>query len=143
MVVLGHIYSAVATCERACSRDAGAYYIYICLHTTMRVSSYYCMCVLILLYMHLRGRALGMQVIQRIPATVYMCLHTTMYGSSYYCMCPHTAIYAGDAGNPTYSCYCICVSSYYYVCVLILRYMCPHTTICVSLYYYIFGLILL
>ena len=29
----------------------------------------------------------------------------------------------------------LCVSSYYYVCVLILRYTCAHTTICVSSYY--------
>ncbi len=36
-------------------------------------------------------------------------------------MCPHTAIN---------------VSSYYYICVLILLHMCPHTTICVSSYYY-------
>jgi hypothetical protein len=87
-------------------------------------------CVLILLYM------LGMQVIQRIPATVYVCLHTTMYVSSYYgiCvlillyMCPQTAIYAGDAGNAAYSC---C-----YICALILRCMCPHTTVYVSSYYY-------
>ena len=35
------------------------------------------------------------------------------------------------------------VSSYYYICVLILLYMCPHTTICVSSYYYICVLILL
>ena len=37
----------------------------------------------------------------------------------------------------------IYVSSYYYVRVLILVYMCPHTTICVSSYYYICVLILL
>ncbi len=37
-------------------------------------------------------------------------------------MCPHTSI---------------CVSSYYYICVLMLLYMCPHTSICVSSYYYI------
>jgi len=28
------------------------------------------------------------------------------------------------------------VASYYHICVLILPYMCPHTTIYVSLYYY-------
>ena len=33
--------------------------------------------------------------------------------SSYYYMCPHTTMY---------------VSSHYYICVLILLYMCPHTT---------------
>ena len=36
-------------------------------------------------------------------------------------VCPHTTI---------------CVSSYYYICVLILLYMCPHTAIYVSSYYY-------
>jgi hypothetical protein len=36
-----------------------------------------------------------------------------------------------------YICSSIYVSSYYYICVLILLYMCPHTTIYVSSYYYI------
>jgi hypothetical protein len=35
------------------------------------------------------------------------------------------------------------VRYYYYICVLMLLYMCPHTTICVSSYYYICVLILL
>jgi hypothetical protein len=35
------------------------------------------------------------------------------------------------------------LSSYYYICVLILLQMCPHTTAYVSSYYYIFVLILL
>jgi hypothetical protein len=35
------------------------------------------------------------------------------------------------------------VSSYYYICVLILLHMCPHTTTYVSSYYYICLLILL
>jgi cbb3-type cytochrome oxidase subunit 1 len=35
------------------------------------------------------------------------------------------------------------VSSYYYLCVLILLHMCPHTTTYVSSYYYICVLILL
>jgi hypothetical protein len=34
-------------------------------------------------------------------------------------------------------------SSYCYICVLILLYMCPHTTMCVSAYYYICVLMLL
>jgi hypothetical protein len=37
-------------------------------------------------------------------------------------MCPHTTIY---------------VSSYYYICVLILLHTCPHTTTYVSAYYYV------
>jgi hypothetical protein len=40
--------------------------LYTCPHTTICVSSDYYTCVLILLYM------LGMQVIQRIPATIYV-----------------------------------------------------------------------
>ncbi len=83
--------------------------------TTIYVSSYCCICVLILLY---------------------MCPHTTIYASSYYhiCflillyLCPHTTIY---------------VSSYYYICVLILVYMCSHTTMYVSSYCYVCVLILL
>jgi hypothetical protein len=76
--------------------------------------SYYCICVLILLY---------------------MCPHTTVYVSSYYYMCPHTTICF-----LILLCMCphttVYVSSYYYVCVLILLYMCPHTTICVLILLY-------
>ena len=43
-------------------------------------------------------------------------------------MCPHTAIY---------------VSSYRYICVLILLCVCPDTAICVSSYCYVYVLILL
>jgi hypothetical protein len=56
------------------------------------------------------------------------------------CMCPHTTMYVSSQHY---------VSSYYYICVLILLYLssyyyiCPHTTICVSSYYYICVLILL
>jgi hypothetical protein len=32
---------------------------------------------------------------------------------------------------------------YYYICVLILLYMCPHTTIYVSSYYYIYICVLI
>ena len=68
-------------------------------HTSICVPSYWCICVLILLY---------------------MCPHTAVYVSSYcyICvlilmyMCPHTAVH---------------VSSYCYTCVLILMYLCPHT----------------
>jgi hypothetical protein len=37
----------------------------------------------------------------------------------------------------------ICVSSYYYICILVLLYMCPRTTIYVSSYYYTCVLVLL
>jgi hypothetical protein len=83
----------------------------MCPHTAVYVSSYCCVCVLILLY---------------------MCPHTAVYVSSYYCvcvlillcMCPHPAAYVSS------SC-CICVPSNCYVCALKLLYMCPHTPLCV------------
>jgi hypothetical protein len=74
---------------------------------------------------------------------LYMCPHTTIYVSSYY-----SYAHRGQAlFKPLYIQH-ICVillhvSSYYYICVLILLYMCPHTTIYVSSYYYICVLILL
>ena len=81
--------------------------LHMCPHTTVSVSSYCCICVLMLLY---------------------MCPHTAMYlVSSYYCMCPHTTA---------------SVSSYCYICVLMLLYLCPHTAASVSSYY-LFVLILL
>jgi hypothetical protein len=87
--------------------------MYTCPHTTICVSSYTLLCVIIRLY---------------------MCPHTTVCVlilmscvlidvSSYYYMCPPTAQYVSS--------YCY-MSSYYYVCVLILLYMCPHTNVCAS-----------
>jgi hypothetical protein len=73
--------------------------ILLCVSSCYYVSSYYYICVLILLYI--------------LSSSYHMCPHTTLYLSSYYYMGPHTTIY---------------VSSYYYVCVLILLHMCPHTT---------------
>jgi hypothetical protein len=79
---------------------------------------------------------------------LYVCPRTTVYVSSYYYIRPHTSVCFHTT---------IYVSSYYYICVLILLYMCPHTTVCVlillymcphtiiyvSSYYYICVLILL
>jgi hypothetical protein len=45
-----------------------------------------------------------------------------LYLSAYYYACPHTAIH---------------VSSNCYVCVLILRLMCPHTAVCVRILLYV------
>ena len=64
---------------------------------------------------------------------LYMCLHTRwvlilLYVSSYYHICVLILIYVCPHTT-------IHVSSYYYTCVLILLYMCPHTTM--SSYYYI------
>jgi hypothetical protein len=77
-------------------------YCYMCPHTTIYVSSYYYICVLILLYM-----------------CPHMCPHTTIYVSSYYYMCPRTTKQAGPVDLPT---------NENYICVLILLYMCPRTT---------------
>ncbi len=110
------------------------YAICICPHTIpprswdIYVSSYYYICVLILLYM--------------CPLILHMCPHNTKYVSSYYYMCPHTTtcvLIPCLLALGIYMCY---VSAYHpssllgYICVLILLlYMCPHTTICVSSYY--------
>ncbi len=81
--------------------------------TAFYVSSYYCLCVLILLS---------------------MCPHTSVYVSSYYyvysyyCLCVLILLSM-----------CTTLSSLHYmcphttVCVLILLYMCPHTTTCVRI----------
>ena len=83
------------------------------------VSSYYYICVLI---------------------PLYMCPHATIHVSSYYytcvliplCMCPHTPIYVQSLGAALFLAFYLCphthtcavyVSSYY-ICVLILLYMC-------------------
>jgi hypothetical protein len=80
-------------------------------HTAIYVSSYDCICVLILLY---------------------MCPRTTMHVSSYYYMCPHTTICVLILLRVLVLLY---VSSYYcmsvriLLCVPILQYMCPHATV--------------
>ena len=114
----------------------------MCPHTTIYVSSYYYICVRILLCM-------------------CMCAHATiLYVSlSLSLSLTHTHTHQGTSGDHTPTSY-ICVlmllyvvvcrarpykfphttihvSSYYYICVLILLCMCPHTTIYVSSYYYI------
>jgi hypothetical protein len=116
-----------------CVHVSSYYYIcvlillYMCPHTTtMYVSSCYYVCVLILLYMcpHTTIYVSSYCCICVLILLLYMCPHATMYVSSYYYMCPHTTIYVS-------SYYYICilillyVSSYYYICVLILLYMCP------------------
>ncbi len=55
-------------------------------------------------------------------------------GTEFTCLCPHTAILRVLILP--------CVSSYYYICALILLCVCPHTTMCVSSYYYVCVLIL-
>jgi hypothetical protein len=65
-----------------------------------------------------------------------MCPHTPIYVSSYSYICVLILLYMCPH-TPIY------VSSYSYICVLILLYMCPHTAIYVSSYCYICVLILL
>ncbi len=74
---------------------------------------------------------------------LHMCAHpATIYVSSYYYICVEamqTHTHTCDVRlYTTYVC-----SSCYYICVLILLYLCPHATIYVSSYYCICVLILL
>jgi hypothetical protein len=85
----------------------------VCPHATIYASSYYCMCVLILLYMFLHTT---------VYVSSYFC-----YVSSYYCICVLILLY---------------VSSYYCICILLLLYMnpthlymCPHNFMCFILLY--------
>ena len=102
-------------------------YLHMCPHTTPHticISSYHCICVLIL------------RCCRAVSSYLYMCPHTSSLLILLLHMCPH-----------------IC----YYICVLILLYMCPilrcelhvcphatlHTTICVPSYFYVCVLLLL
>jgi hypothetical protein len=79
----------------------------MCPHTTVCVSSYYCICVLILLYV-------SSYYCVCVLILLCMCPHTTVYMSSYYCICVLMLLHLS-------SCFCVCVlmllyvSSYYYV----------------------------
>ncbi len=105
---------------------------------TFYVSSYYHICVLILLCMR-RHTTMCPQTTLYVSAYSYICykcpdiyrsmspssytfvlilLYVSSYSYTCY-MCPHTSIY---------------VFSYSYTCVLILLYMCPHPPIHVSAY---------
>jgi hypothetical protein len=114
--------------------------IYVSSYCCICVSSYSCICVLFF--------SLPPKNIDDFEAEVevhacYICVlvllyvwPTTKYVSSYYYMCVLI---------PHYMCphTTLCVSAYYYLCVLIPLYMCPHTTLYVSSFYYICVLILL
>ncbi len=78
----------------------------MCPHTTVCVSSYFCMCVLILLY-----------VCQHTCMLLYLCLHTAIYTQ----VCQF--VEANDWAEIQATA----------MCVLILLYICPHT-ICILLY---------
>ncbi len=104
--------------------------LYLCHHTTICDSVYY-LCVLIL---------------------PYMCPHTTIYVSLYYYTCVLILLVQVDVSPYLYMCHttmCIYSSSYYYICVLTLLYrkremyrlarcmsICPHTTMCVFILLY-------
>ena len=79
----------------------------MCPRTTIYVSSYCYIGVLIL---------------------IYMCPFTTIYVSSYYYMCPHTIMYVS-------SYYCKSVLILLYMCPRA-TIMCPHTTVYLSAYFY-------
>jgi hypothetical protein len=102
--------------------------LYMCPHTTIYVSSYCYICVLILLYGHTYSsirthmcKCGNILLHICVLILLYMCPHTTICVLIQLYLCPHTTIY---------------LSSYYYIFVLILLYICPHTTIYLSSYYY-------
>ncbi len=73
--------------------------------------------------------------------TTYMCSHTTTYVSSVsyvtVCDCMLVLTVCDCMLYMLYMCVCaIHVSSYYYICVLILLHMCPHAATYVSSFYY-------
>ncbi len=118
-------YVSIRQREGAASRDV-LILVHMCSHTTIYVSSYYYICVPILVYVSSARR----RRFARRP-------HATICALRLLCMCPHTTIYVLI---PLY------VSSYRRAVKrlempsargLILLYMCPHTTIYVSSYYYI------
>jgi hypothetical protein len=127
------------------------------------VSSYYYICVLILLYTcphtYYYTKCILGTPLSYVRILLYMCPHTTIYVSLYYYIyvsshtCRSVAVCGASATHS--SSYYICVltllyvSSYYYMCphttvyVSSYYYMCPHTTIYVASYYCICVLILL
>jgi len=91
--------------------------LHMCPHTSTYVSSSCYICVLILLHM-------CPHTTLNVSSSCYMCvLISVIYASAYYYTCRHPATRAHAA---------IYASAYYYICVLILLYMCPHPSICVA-----------
>jgi hypothetical protein len=117
-------------------------YYYMCPHTTIYVSSYYCICVLIRTSLSAPEGPHSDQTTVYVSSYYYICVLILQYVSSYYCMCPHTTIYVSlcphqdSLERSRFGRFMIRnqVSYYYYMC---------HTTIYVSSYYYICVLILL
>ena len=97
--------------------------------TIMYVSSYITsMCVLVLLYMRPHTTTIYVcSCSMPVLLLINMCLDTTS-------MCPHTTMYASSYHSMAVLILRACVSSYYYICVLILLlYMCAHS-LCLSSY---------
>jgi hypothetical protein len=95
--------------------------LYMCPHTTIYLSSYYYISVLILLYMTAKSPSTK-HAFQVKVLCMYMCAHTAIYLSSYY--------------NISWWPSAIYLPSYCYISVLILLYICPHTAIYLSSYCY-------
>ena len=86
--------------------------LYMCPRDTISASSYYYVCVLILLSSYYNmcphtAICVSSNYYIFVLILLYMCPHTTMYIHILLYMCPHTTTY---------------VSSYYCICVLILLY---------------------
>ncbi len=125
-----------ACCRALSLMSAHLQKVCMCPHTTTYVSSYYYVCVLVLLYICV--------LVLLVSSHYYMCPHTTIYVSSFYYICVLILLYMS-------SCYSMCphttVSSYYMrphtgeqvsrdpsrkcMCPRTTT-MCPHTTIQVS-----------
>ena len=110
------------------------------------VSSYYYVCVLILLYMCLRTtfpcpRWRLTRTHTSVCVSSYILLHVALLPPCRFtttcvliplCMCPHTAFPSAIGG----ACRELAVASRLHMCPHTTVYLCPHTTICVSSYYF-------
>jgi hypothetical protein len=119
----------------------------MCPHTTViNVSSSFCVCVLMLPYVH-PHTAIYVSSYSYICVLILLCMcpHTTKYVSSYYYirvsyMCVLILLYTRWKVVPSALCYYICVSSYCYILgekwfhqPYATIYVYPHTAIYISL----------
>jgi hypothetical protein len=134
-------YVAQVNEERASDRASRAHQsapfalLYMCHHASIYVSSCYYTCVL---------KQVNEERQSAPFALLYMCHHMCVL---YVCTsAPFALLYmcpASQRATERTVCATIYVSSCYYICVLMLLYMCPHATMYVSSCYYICVLILL
>ena len=101
--------------------------VYMRHHTTIYLSSYYCMCPNTTIYVYSYYYVSSYSCI-RVLILLYMCPYTTRCVRILRYVCPHTPIYR-VCRHMAY----IHPSPYYYICY---NYVCPHPTIYVSPYYY-------